>query len=203
MQTAWVIWIQHAALWVEELLEESVSEHYCRALRTIVWLVEIMTSRWIWDIGQVENLETWRCWETDSQVLWFPPPPGILEARICTGIGLPVPEPPQLLHRIMPVPLQVPQPTSLSDHLVHTHGTLLDPLHVAQRNPPAIGFWSSVASRIDLMAHAPASTLNPCATCCIATPGDMPPLYPRYNTWQKERNPRGHRQTVIQSHNKN
>jgi hypothetical protein len=92
----------------------------------------------------------------------------------------------------MPVPLQVPQPTSLSDHLVHRHGTLLDPLQVAHRNPPAIGFWSSVASRIDLMAHAPASTLNPCATCCIATPGDMPPpLYSRYNTWQKERNPAG------------
>ncbi len=69
----------------------------------------------------------------------------------------------------MPVPLQVPQPTSLSDHLVHRHGTLLDPLQVAHRNPPAIGFWSSVASRNDLMAHAPASTLNPCATCPATT----------------------------------
>jgi len=113
--------------------------------------------------------------ETDSFIhdLWFPPPPpGILEARICTGIGLPVPEPPQLLHRIMPVPLQVPQPTSLSDHFVHRHGTLLEPLQVEHRNPPAIGGFSSSASIIDLMAHAPASTPNPCATC-IATPGDM------------------------------
>jgi hypothetical protein len=114
--------------------------------------------------------------ETDSFIhdLWFPPPPppGILEARICTGIGLPVPEPPQLLHRIMPVPLHVPQPTSLSDHFVHRHGTLLEPLQVEHRNPPAIGGFSSSASIIDLMAHAPASTPNPCATC-IATPGDM------------------------------
>ncbi len=115
--------------------------------------------------------------ETDSFIhdLWFPPPPpppGILEARICTGIGLPVPEPPQLLHRIMPVPLHVPQPTSLSDHFVHRHGTLLEPLQVEHRNPPAIGGFSSSASIIDLMAHAPASTPNPCANC-IATPGDM------------------------------
>jgi hypothetical protein len=46
----------------------------------------------------------------------------------------------QLLHRIMPVPLQVPQPKSLSDHFVHRHGILLDLSQVAKRNPPAIGF---------------------------------------------------------------
>jgi hypothetical protein len=124
--------------------------------------------RWILNVGEI--LGTVRI-----HVLRFPPLPDILEARICTGRGLPVPVPPQLLQRLMPVPLQVPQPISLSDHFVHRHGTFLEPLQVAHRNPPAIGFCSS-ASIIDLIAHALASAPNPCTTC-IATPGDMPPLF--------------------------
>lgn len=97
--------------------------------------------------------------------------PGMLEARICTGIGRPVPEPPQLLQIIFPEPLHVLQPISLSDHFVHIHGTLRVPLQVAHSLPPAIGFWSS-ASRTDFTNHALASNEAPW-TICIATPGDI------------------------------
>jgi hypothetical protein len=82
-----------------------------------------------------------------------------------------VPEPPQLLHVIFPEPLHVLQPTSLSDHLVHIHGTFRVPLQVAHSLPPAIGFCSS-ASKIDFTIHAPAKTETPCTTC-TTTPGDI------------------------------
>ena len=61
------------------------------------------------------------------------PFPGTLDARIWTGIGLPVPDPPQLLQVVEPEPPQLLHPTSLSDHLVHRQGTFLVPLQVAQR----------------------------------------------------------------------
>ena len=97
--------------------------------------------------------------------------PGMLEARICTGMGLPVPEPPQLLQVIFPEPQHVLHPTSLSDHLVHRQGTFRVPLHVAHCLPPAMGFCSS-ASKIDFTIHAPAMTDTPCTTC-TTTPGDI------------------------------
>ncbi|KAG0613165.1 hypothetical protein M758_6G081700 [Ceratodon purpureus] len=98
---------------------------------------------------------------------------GGFEARICTGIGLPVPLPPQALHRIMPEPSHVLQPTSSSDHLVHIHGTLRDPLHVGHWLNPPMGFSCS-ASIMDFITHAPASALNPCTTW-VTTPGDISP----------------------------
>jgi hypothetical protein len=95
------------------------------------------------------------------------PLPGILEARICTGIGLPVPEPPQLLQTIFPDPLHVLQPRSSSDHLVHMHGTLRDPLQVGHCLPPIIGFCFSSASKMDFTSHALATSEAPCTTWII------------------------------------
>lgn len=62
--------------------------------------------------------------------------------EIWTGIGRPVPVPPQLLHAMRPEPEQVRQPTSRSDHV-----------------GPAMGFWPIT----DLTRTAPASTLRPVA----------------------------------------
>lgn len=103
------------------------------------------------------------------------PLPEILEARICTGIGLPVPEPPQLLQTIFPDPLHVLQPTSSSDHLVHMHGTLRDPLQVGHCLPPIIGFCFSSASKMDFTSHALATSEAPCTTWTIP-PGPILPL---------------------------
>jgi hypothetical protein len=108
---------------------------------------------------------------------------GGLDARICTGIGLPVPLPPQALQRIMPEPSHVLQPTSLSDHRVHIHGTLRDPLHVGHWLNPSIGFSCS-ASKIDFITHAPARALSPCTTC-VTAPGDILEKKPaRTNSFQ-------------------
>lgn len=96
---------------------------------------------------------------------------GGLEARICTGIGRPVPLPPHELHRIIPDPSHVLHPTSSSDHLVHMQGTRRDPLHVGHWLNPLMGFSCS-ASIIDFIIHAPARQLMPCATWVI-TPGDI------------------------------
>lgn len=98
---------------------------------------------------------------------------GGLEARICTGMGRPVPLPPHALQRIMPEPSQVLHPTSSSDHRVHMHGTLRLPLQVGHWLKPPMDVLSCSASMMDLITHAPASALNPCTTCC--TTGDITP----------------------------
>jgi hypothetical protein len=95
-----------------------------------------------------------------------------LDTRICAGIGLAVPLPPQLLHLILPVPPHVLHPTSSSDHLVHKQGTLLDPLHVGHWLNPRGTDLSWSASIMDFIIHAPASALTPCTTW-VTTPGDM------------------------------
>lgn len=94
-----------------------------------------------------------------------------METRICTGMGLPVPLPPQELQRIMPEPSQVLHPTSWSDHRVHMQGTRREPLHVGQALPPLMGFSCS-ASISDLMTQAPAKALNP-STTWVTAPGDI------------------------------
>lgn len=87
-----------------------------------------------------------------------------LDTRICAGIGLAVPLPPQVLHLILPVPPHVLHPTSSSDHLVHKQGTLLDPLHVGHWMKPRGTDLSWSASIMDFIIHAPASALIPCTT---------------------------------------
>ena len=78
--------------------------------------------------------------------------------EIWTGIGRPVPLPPQLLHAMRPEPEQVRQPTSRSDQREQRQATRPVPLqdgHVG----PAMGFWPIT----DLTRTAPASTLRPVA----------------------------------------
>ena len=78
-----------------------------------------------------------------------------------TGMGLPVPDPPQLEQDRLPDPPQVLHPTSPSDHREQKHVTRPDPLQVVQRgNVPAMGCcWSMICWTI----AAPSITLNPVA----------------------------------------
>lgn len=67
-----------------------------------------------------------------------------------TGIGIPFPPPPQLLHFINPLCWQDVQPTSPSDHFVHMHGSYPEPLHRGQdlEDEVVSAFsWSSRISR--------------------------------------------------------
>lgn len=75
-----------------------------------------------------------------------------------TGMGRPVPVPPQLLQAILPDPEQVRHPTSPSDQREHMQATRPVPLQVGHRwKGPAMGFWSMT----DLTRTAPASMLRP------------------------------------------
>lgn len=77
-----------------------------------------------------------------------------------TGMGRPVPDPPQLLQALRPDPEQVRQPTSPSDQREQIHETRPVPLQVGHLwNGPAMGFWSMT----DLTKTAPANTPKPVA----------------------------------------
>jgi hypothetical protein len=77
------------------------------------------------------------------------------------GSGLPVPDPPQLRHVILPEPAQVRQPLSPSDHRLHMHSMRPEPPHVAQRGR---------ASHLD----AAGSPSSPRDRFAMATPASMP-----------------------------
>jgi hypothetical protein len=78
------------------------------------------------------------------------------------GSGLPVPDPPQLRHGILPDPAQVRQPVSSpSDQRLHRHLTRPEPPHVAQRGR---------ASHLD----AAGSPSPPRDRFAMATPATMP-----------------------------
>ncbi|RWW62637.1 hypothetical protein BHE74_00030221 [Ensete ventricosum] len=86
--------------------------------------------------------------------------PGDFWLRSFGSRGRPDPDPPQLLHSIMPEPAQDRQPMSPSDHLEHRHATRPDPLHDGHRgHPPAMGRFSTT----DFTMAAPASTPSPVA----------------------------------------
>lgn len=75
-----------------------------------------------------------------------------------TGMGRPVPVPPQLLQGIRPDPEQERHPTCPSDQREQRQVTLPVPLQVGHRvNGPAMGSWSMT----DLTRTAPASMPRP------------------------------------------
>ncbi|KAE8814116.1 hypothetical protein D1007_08759 [Hordeum vulgare] len=76
------------------------------------------------------------------------------------GIGRPVPEPPQLRHRLRPEPEHVPQPTSPSDQRLQRHSSRPVPLHVEQRGR---------ASHLDA-----AGSPSPVVRFAITTPASIP-----------------------------
>eukprot|EP01018_Ginkgo_biloba_P013478 Gb_17801 [translate_table: standard] len=76
----------------------------------------------------------------------------------------PVPEPPQLLQRLIPVRSHVAQPWSPSDQRLQIQGTLLEPLQLGHLGiTPSMALCSSASIR-DLNIHAPAIMPIPDAT---------------------------------------
>ncbi|KAI5076970.1 hypothetical protein GOP47_0009035 [Adiantum capillus-veneris] len=102
---------------------------------------------------------------------------GLVEALILTGMGRPVPDPPQLLHLAIPDPPHAPQPELPSDHREQKHGTRRAPSHVGHRGRGMYDDLALVAlssaSRMDLAATAPARSPMPDAICDSRIAGAM------------------------------
>lgn len=95
-----------------------------------------------------------------------------MEGRTETGTGLPVPEPPQLLQTVKPVPPQERQPKSPSDQREQRQGTRRVPLQVVQRGKAEeMELWWE--SRKDLKMRAPARTPIPEASWERTIGGDI------------------------------
>lgn len=77
-----------------------------------------------------------------------------------TGMGRPVPVPPQLLQAMRPDPEQLRQPRSPSDQREQRQETRPEPLQLWHLGPIMVGFWSIN----DLTRTAPANTLRPVAS---------------------------------------
>ena len=78
------------------------------------------------------------------------------------GSGRPVPEPPQLRHRLRPEPEHVPQPTSPSDQRLQRHSSRPVPLHVEQRGRASHLDDAGSPSPVPRLANAtPASIPSP------------------------------------------